>query len=245
MTLLSRTAHAASVLLTSLGAAFAHIAEHEDGGPRLDSRDPAQARRLVETWADLHDRWAVRRQTLLNPDGDSKIEIEAYIFSLNPSQFAVGTKLTWGEANGWCAHKNPQITFLTERVYVNVASEGLAYLSTIQAACIQAQLGGILDAFTFSVARPASPAGKEKGEARLGLPALGPANTMQVTGTWTPLVPPKFTRGEAFVMAIDFEGWGSMRPDDGVILRKVSGLDTSEIMPQPAMQPPPAAWKQN
>ena len=246
MSLLSRTAHAASVLLTSLGAACAHIAEAEDGGPKLDSRDPAQAKRLIQTWSDLHDRWTARPQTLLNPDGDARIEIEAYVFSLNPSQFAYGSHLVWGTANGWTAHKNPQITFLAEQMFVNVSTEGLVYLNTIQGGCVQVELGGIADAFTFSPVGAAASgrSGNPPYGLGLGLPALHPANTMQVTGPWSTLVPSKFTEGQVFTLAIDFLGWGSMRPDDGTILRKVSGKDTSEIMPQPPVDRPPPPWKQ-
>jgi hypothetical protein len=126
-----------------------------------------------------------KRVALLNPNENSDVKIEAYVFSLVPSQFAVGVGLQWGQANGFTAFKNPQVAFRAERLFVNVAGPGLAYLNTIQAANVNAQIGSIADAFSFSPLAVGS---------KISLPTLPPQNTMQVTGTWSAHVDTEFRR---------------------------------------------------
>jgi hypothetical protein len=170
---------------------------------RPNPHNPRHHHMLMQAWDKLHGRrhHTHRRAMLLNPNEFSDIKVEAYVFSLNPSQFATGTTLTWGTANGWTAFKNPQVAFRAERVFVNVNTPGLVYLNTIQAANVNAQIGAIADAFSFSPLAVGT---------KLSLPTLPPQNTMQVTGTWSTFIPAAFQTGTAFTLAIDFQGWATV-----------------------------------
>ncbi len=180
-----------------------------------DPSDPRQAKALLTSWADLHTHWATRKERLLHVDDDAQIEIEAYVFSLNPSQFSRGSYLVFGEANGWTAFKNPQVTFLPEHLVVNVEVPGLAYLDVVQGTNINAAIGGTSDAFTFS--------SLVKRKVPLSfINVVSPWETMQVTGTWSSKVPPSDVKGSLFTLALDFQGWGSMRPGDAERLKRIS-----------------------
>ena len=170
---------------------------------QLNLANPAHAAIAVQAYHAMTAKKAKTgsRLSLLNPNGGSDVDVEAYVFSLNPSQFAVGSQLLWGTANGWTAFKNPQVSFRAERMFVNVATPGLAYINTIQAANVNAQIGAIADGFTFSALAQGS---------RVSLPTLPPQNTMQVTGTWANIVPLPFVTGQPFTMSIDFEGWATV-----------------------------------
>ena len=165
--------------------------------------DPRHHGELVAAWHYMHGRRAhtQKRVSLLNPNEHSDVKIEAYVFSLNPSQFSEGTGLVWGTLNGWTAFKNPQVAFRAERVFVNVNIPGLVYINTIQAANVNAQIGAVADGFSFSPLAMGS---------KISLPTLPPQNTMQVTGTWTNVIPVPFNNGSVFTLAIDFEGWATV-----------------------------------
>jgi len=144
--------------------------------------DPRNHQQLVQAWHYMHGRkmHTEKRLALLNPNEHSDVKVEAYVFSLNPSQFATTPTLIWGTSNGWTAFKNPQVPFRAERLFVNVPCAGLAYLENIQAANVNAQIGSTADAWSFSPLAVGS---------KLSLPTLPPQNTMQVQGTWTTFVP--------------------------------------------------------
>jgi hypothetical protein len=180
-----------------------HPAHMAHGGHRPNPHDPRHHAQLLHAWEYMHGRHAhtAKRVALLNPNEHSDVKIEAYVFSLNPSQFSAGAGLVWGTLNGWTAFKNPQVAFRAERVFVNVAGPGLVYINTLQAANVNAQIGGIADAFSFSPLAMGS---------KISLPTLPPQNTMQVTGTWTNIVPAPFNNDTAFTLAIDFEGWATV-----------------------------------
>jgi len=180
-----------------------------------DPSDPRHAKALLTSWADLHTHYATRKERLLHVDDDAKIEIEAYVFSLNPSQFACGKCLVFGETNAWTAYKNPQVTFLPEHLVVNVDVPGLVYLHTIQGTNINAEIGGTADAYTFS--------SLVKRKVPLSfLDVVHPQNTMQLSGTWSTKIPPGAEPGSSFTLALDFQGWGSMRPGDAERLERIS-----------------------
>jgi hypothetical protein len=165
--------------------------------------NPRHHHALLQAWHYMHGRkqHTGRRLALLNPNEHSDVKVEAYVFSLNPSQFATTPTLIWGTANGWTAFKNPQVPFRAERVFVNVNFPGVAYLENIQAANVNAQIGSTADAFSFSPLAVGT---------KLSLPTLPPQNTMQVQGTWTTFIPPAFQSGASFLMAIDFQGWATV-----------------------------------
>ncbi len=178
-------------------------APHGRGMTAPNPHDPRHHHELVAAWHYMHGRRAhtQKRVALLNPNEHSDVKIEAYVFSLNPSQFSAGTFLAWGTLNGWTAFKNPQVAFRAERVFVNVNLPGLVYINTIQAANVNAQIGGVADGFSFSPLAMGS---------KISLPTLPPQNTMQVTGTWTNIVPVPYNNGDVFTLAIDFEGWATV-----------------------------------
>jgi len=165
--------------------------------------DPRFHRELVDAWHYKHGRevHTKRRIALLNPNENSDVKIEAYVFSINPSQFSVGGSLNWGTLNGWTAFKNPQVAFRAEAVFINVTTPGLIYVNTIQAANVNAQIGGIADGMTFSPLALKS---------KISLPTLPPQNTMQVTGSWTNIVPVPFNNEAVFTLCIDFQGWATV-----------------------------------
>jgi len=177
---------------------------HAGGGSMVPNpHNPRHHHALLQAWHYMHGRKAHtgRRLALLNPNEHSDVKVEAYVFSLNPSQFATTPTLVWGTANGWTAFKNPQVPFRAERVFVNVNFPGVAYLENIQAANVNAQIGSTADAFSFSPLAVGT---------KLSLPTLPPQNTMQVQGTWTTFIPPAFQSGQSFLMAIDFQGWATV-----------------------------------
>lgn len=173
-------------------------------GHAPNPHDPRHHRELMEAWHYRHGRRAgtARRVQLLNPNEHSDVKVEAYVFSLNPTIFSNGAaSLVWGTANGWTAFKNPQVPFRAERVFVNVNYPGVAYLENIQAANVNAQIGSVADAFSFSPLAVGT---------KLSLPTLPPQNTMQVQGTWTTFIPPAYQSGTNYVLAIDFQGWATV-----------------------------------
>lgn len=152
-------------------------------------------KRMSERERATHERVA-----LLDPNRNSDIKIERYVFSLNPVQFSQGEGLKWGVLNGWTAFKSPQVPFRAERLVLNVPIRGLVYLNTIQAANINAQIGGIADAYSFNA----------NSQNAISLPVLLPQNTMQVAGTWTNVVPSPYRENIEFVLCIDFFGWATI-----------------------------------
>jgi hypothetical protein len=178
-----------------------HLGHAMHGRP--NPHDPRWHGELLASWHREHGRDAHTRArvALLDPNAHSNIKVEAYVFSLNPTQFSTGTSLTWGTLNGWTAFKNPQVPFRAERIFVNVTCPGLVYLNAIQAANVNAQIGGVADGFTFSPYAMGS---------KISLPTLPPQNTMQVTGTWTNVVPTPFNAETEFTLCIDFEGWATV-----------------------------------
>ena len=170
---------------------------------RPNPHDPRWHGELVGAYMRERDRnsHTYARIALLDPNAHSSVKVEAYVFSLNPTQFSTGTNLTWGVLNGWTAFKNPQVPFRAERIFVNVTTPGLVYLNAIQAANVNAQIGGVADGFTFSPYAMGS---------KISLPTLPPQNTMQVTGTWTNIVPTPFNAETEFTLCIDFEGWATV-----------------------------------
>jgi hypothetical protein len=117
---------------------------------------------------------------LLNPNENSDIKVEKYVFSLNPTIFSNGAdSLVFGIPNGWTAFKNPQVVFRATNLAINVPCPGLVYVENLQAANLNGQIGSVADGYLF-----AAPHGKE-----VSLPTLPPQNTMQVQGTWSNHVP--------------------------------------------------------
>ena len=176
------------------------------GDARPNPHDPRHHGALMAAWDYQHGRkmHTLRRTSLLNPNEHSDVKIEAYVFSLNPSQFSNLAGLAWGSANGWTAFRNPQVAFRAERVFINVKIPGLVYVNTLQAANVNAQIGAIADGFTFSPLAMGT---------KISLPTLPPQNTMQVTGTWSTVIDNPYVSGEGvpnFTLAIDFEGWATV-----------------------------------
>jgi len=178
-------------LVDRLDAAYrvlrAFVAPVNETQNQANPHDPRNHQELLRAWHYMHGRkqHTGRRLALLNPNEHSDVKVEAYVFSLNPSQFATTATLVWGTANGWTAFKNPQVPFRAERLFVNVEWAGVAYLENIQAANVNAQIGSTADAFSFSPLAAGT---------KLSLPTLPPQNTMQVQGTWTTHVPPSRER---------------------------------------------------
>jgi len=213
-TTMNATVRAVALFAKAALEQIAHL-EKDPSAVLPDPSDPRQARALLMSWADLHTHFATRKERLLHVDDDAQVEIEAYIFSLNPSQFSRGSCLVFGEANGWTAHKHPQVTFLPEHLVVNVEVPGLVYLSVIQGTNINAEIGGISDAYTFS--------SLVKRKVPLSfVNVVHPWETMEVTGTWSTKVPPDAVAGSAFTMCLDFQGWGSMHAGDAETLERIS-----------------------
>ena len=165
--------------------------------------NPAHHQALMQAWHAQNHAVAKtnERLSLLSPNNGSSVDVEAYVFSVNPNSFTTGSALSWGTANGWTAAKNPQTSFRAEMLKVNVNNPGIAYISAIQAANVNAQIGSLADAYTFSAISQGS---------RVSLPTLPPQNTMQVSGTWSNVTPVPFTQGQTFTLALDFLGWATV-----------------------------------
>jgi hypothetical protein len=167
--------------------------------------NPAHHQALMSAWYAQQGKVKKtnERLALLSPNNGSDVDVEAYIFSLNASVFTVGTALVWGTPTGWTAFKNPQTAFRAENLKVNVNQPGVMYLNAIQTANVNAQVGAVADAYTFSAI---------SNGARVSLPTLPPQNTLQVTGTWTNVTPVPFTPGQQFISSLDFLGWATVTP---------------------------------
>jgi hypothetical protein len=173
-------------------------------GSMVPASGPAPSpQALMQAWHQQQGMQAKtnERLSLLSPNNGSHVDVEAYVFSLNPTVFTTGTTLTWGIANGWTAFKNPQTSFRAEILKVNVNQPGVCYLQNIQTANVNAQIGAIADAYTFTALANGS---------RVSLPTLPPQNTLQVNGTWTNVVPVPFTTSQTFQLALDFMGWATV-----------------------------------
>jgi len=155
--------------------------------------------RRAPSQAALHRAWAVRarqkavgrrRRRLLNPNLDSDIVVERYSFSMSQV-------LTVGTAATISMTQNPQVTFRPQRLTMNTPSVGFVEITGIQVANVNAQVGGIADAWDFNA--------NGVGMA-MDLPTLSPANQASVSGSYTGFAPAPLQDDQSFRFIASFKG---------------------------------------
>lgn len=127
----------------------------------------------------------------LDPNKDSPIKVEGFIFTVDEPQ-------TWGTAALINLAASPSTTFRPQRLCSNVPMAGIATFRGIQVSNVNAIVGpGVVDAFCFS------PFGVD---VRMSLPTLSPALRVQISGNWSTFLPPFYVLGTAFTHTASFFG---------------------------------------
>jgi hypothetical protein len=128
----------------------------------------------------------------LDPNKDSPVKVEGFIFTLDESR-------VWAlPALGNTLQGQPATTFRPQRLTSNVPMQGIAYLRSIQVSNVNAIVGpGMVDEWAFA------PIGVD---VRMSLPTLSPAHRVQIISDWTGLMPAIFVPAAAFQHTLSFFG---------------------------------------
>lgn len=138
---------------------------------------------------------AKKRVRMLDPNGDSAVKVERYIFGLSQS-------VTLGAATALALTGQPDVTIRPQRVVSNSPVPGFASLSVLQVSNVSVSIGaGAVDAFFFN----ANGVGVS-----LDMPTISPAQRATATGTTTTLVPPGYVQGAAYLFSLAFIGPSKM-----------------------------------
>ena len=138
-----------------------------------------------------HEQMATaRRESLLHPNKNSKIDIERYDFSLSQS-IVIGTAAILNQMS-----LQPSVTVRPQRCAFNAPSFGFATISSILVANVNALQGGATDAAIYSA---------NSFGVHLDLPTLSPANKLSINGQYTGLTPPGFPVSFGFLFVASFQ----------------------------------------
>lgn len=149
---------------------------------------------MVRAWHHHHQLMGhtAARAALLDPNENSLLKIERYSFSLTNS-------FTLGGAGTPLVDMTlqPNTKIRPQRVVMNAPSPNFVLLSGLQVANVNAFVGDLEDAFTYSALA--------QGVA-LDLPTLEPANRLTVSGNYTGFIPPGFATGFPFTFIATVQG---------------------------------------
>jgi hypothetical protein len=148
---------------------------------------------MVRAWHHHHQLMGhtAARAALLDPNENSLLKIERYSFSLT-NLFTLGTPTPLVDMT-----LQPNTKIRPQRVVFNAPAPNFVLLSGLQVANVNAFVGDLEDAFTYSALA--------QGVA-LDLPTLEPANRLTVSGNYTGFIPPGFATGFAFTFVATVQG---------------------------------------
>jgi hypothetical protein len=149
---------------------------------------------MVRAWHHHHQLMGhtAARAALLDPNENSLLKIERYSFSLTNSFTLGGTGTPLVDMT-----LQPNTKIRPQRVVMNAPSPNFVLLSGLQVANVNAFVGDLEDAFTYSALA--------QGVA-LDLPTLEPANRLTVSGNYTGFIPPGYATGFAFTFIATVQG---------------------------------------
>jgi hypothetical protein len=138
-----------------------------------------------------------RREALIDPNKNSSIKIEKYVFPLNLA-IVFGTP-----QNGFSMSSQPDTRIRPIRVTTNAPVPMMILLTEIKVANVSVTVGAGNgeDAFAFN----ANGQGQE-----MSLPTLEPSNKATVLGNYGGLTPPGFLLGGAATFVVSFKGPSTM-----------------------------------
>lgn len=147
---------------------------------------------LMQAWQKQRAMAAhsAKRGALLEPNANSHVKIERYVFSINQS-------LTIGTAVAIDMSGQPDTDIRPQRVTMNAPTPAFATISEIKVANVSVTVGGTEDAFDYN----ANGVGQT-----LDVPTLSPANKVRVLGNYSGFAPVPFTVGFAFLFTCSFKG---------------------------------------
>jgi hypothetical protein len=147
---------------------------------------------VAAMWAQAQQAHAATssRDRLLNPNRNSKVKVERYVFALNQN-IVLGTEIAVS------ANNNPDTTIRPQRVTINAPAPGFVTVDEIKVANVSVTVGGTTDAYEYS------PLGVGQS---LDMPTLTPSNRASILGDYTGFVPTGFTIGATFKLCVSFKG---------------------------------------
>jgi len=148
---------------------------------------------MVRAWHHHHQLMGhtAARAALLDPNENSLLKIERYSFSLT-NLFTLGTPTPLVDMT-----LQPNTKIRPQRVIFNAPAPNFVLLSGLQVANVNAFVGDMEDAFSYSALA--------QGVA-LDLPTLEPANRLTVTGNYTGFIPPGFATGFSYTFIATVQG---------------------------------------
>jgi hypothetical protein len=166
----------------------------EDAAPMGGGIPKPTPQAALALWQKHHmnQAAAANRELLLDPNRDSQLKVEKYIFQLVQS-------VVMGTATALALINNPSTTIRPKRMVMNAPVPGFAEITSVAVANVNVSVGGTqsFDAFFVS----AQGVGVE-----LDLPTLTPANQASIVGTTSILVPLGYVPAATFRFSVAFIG---------------------------------------
>lgn len=169
----------------------------DDFGADAPAAPKPTAQAAMQAWQEKKARTmgAKRRLQMLNPNADSAVKIERYVFPISQN-------VVLGAATALTLTGNPDVTIRPQRVVMNAPCAGFATISTMQVSNISVQIGGgALDAFFYNAGGVG---------VQMDMPTITPAQRASITGTTTVLVPPGYVPAAAFTFSVALIGPSKM-----------------------------------
>lgn len=136
------------------------------------------------------------RQVLLDPNADSDVKIERYLFGLSQA-FTIGTSAAF-DAN---LNQSPSTDFRPQMMVVNAPAPGFALADTIAIANVLVSVGGSVDLFNFASGQAGT---------QVDFPTMTPSNKARFTGSYTGFIPPGYLNASSFTLTITLIGPASL-----------------------------------
>ena len=130
-----------------------------------------------------------KRELLLDPNRWSKIKIERYDFSLN-------ALIIIGRKERITVSLRPGVAFRPQKLIVNAPCPGFIYITLIQIANLQCNVGESIDGFSYSV----------YSNSILDFPTMSPANTLAIDSVYTGLRVMPYIDNTDYILCFTFQG---------------------------------------
>jgi hypothetical protein len=158
---------------------------------------PTQSQAMA-LWKKHHVAQAhtAHRESLIDPNKNSNIKIEIYVFPLNQT-------ITFGTAVALSMSSQPDTRIRPKRITSNAPSPMFATISEIKVANVSVTVGAgnSVDAFEFNA--------NGQGQT-MDLPTLEPSNKATVLGAYSGFTPPGFLLGSSTTFVVSFKGPSTM-----------------------------------